>query len=119
MAYMINLVCGDSSYDGHGRTRSFLCLSSVNKEEIHRAYALGWKTLGVNLIEAEAKEYQKKTLNNKTKTTLKAHGFKVPEDIGPEEWVNLFIFTVTLGNPKIMLQRLEPDSVDIGGYTLV
>ena len=47
--YTIELIVGDGSYEGHGRTKVIVIESNLTSQEIKAAYSLGANKSGVDL----------------------------------------------------------------------
>lgn len=143
LTYTINLVMGDWSDDGHGKTDTVTIVCNLDKKALALAYKAGAKKLRVDVSKTVAEEYESATLSKADWKKFAAAGmtlqqlFEHPyfrkeaesglkdrnmEYIGldTDAFARLWLFTAKLGNPKFEFAFTRDDqvSINIGGYGL-
>ena len=130
LPFMINLVMGDWSGDGHSKTETITILSNIDKKAVEKAYKAGTKKTNVNFSDDVASDYEDSTLPTEVVTKLAEHGFKIedysedeePTDRGYGIWTDgyalAWLFIAGVGNPDFKFEVIEDDSpnINIGGY---
>lgn len=125
--YSIELELGSS--EGHGQTETFVVSSNLSAAAIRKSYKIGAKIIGVNLTATVATDYQDYTIKESDVELYKAAGFSWthPEkplcdsefDLTFQRYVELYLFTVSKGQPAFEWKFLSPcESINIGGYGL-
>lgn len=125
----INLVIGDWSDDGHGKTMNFTIVSNLTQRQIENAYEKGTKIVGFDLTEDVASEYQNNTLSIQNYEKLKSLGFKHKLDlchsndaeclwVSCDDFCEMYIFIVALGNKNFEHKHVIGKQINIGGYGL-
>lgn len=126
----IILRLGDPGGDGHDKTCEFNYVCNKNKKEIFSAYKKGAKKIGFDFINAVSTEYRDRVISEKYLKKLEKAGFDIfrLEDIEEdysegvslteEDYVNIFLFFVGVGDPSITYEGLNHEVMDIGGYGL-
>lgn len=141
LKYNLQLVLGDWSHDGHNQTDFILLNTNLSKDEIKDAYALAIKKLGFDFTQEVCSEYEDNLLYEKHLDLLLLQGFKIG-DLGlldeyskkeavkffnkkiktlklyTEEYLNIYLFIIKLGNPNFKYKIIEDSWIDIGGYGL-
>lgn len=74
LPFMINLVLGDDSGDGHGRTETVTIRSNIDKEEVSKAYKAGVNVTGIDVENDVANDYEDSLLPQATFDALTKHG---------------------------------------------
>lgn len=117
---LIKIVVGDLYGDGHGHSEDFVVETNTAIEEIKKAYKKGVKIIGVNLINDVAVEYQDGSIDEELFAKFQQLGFKDIDTsfLSADDFFDLYIFTVKTGNPSIELNKIDIDSIEIGGYGL-
>ncbi len=129
LPYMINLVMGDQSGDGHGRTEHVTIISNLEKKDIEIAYKAGAKKTKVDLSKNIACDYEDNKISKEIIEKLIKFGFKgLDYVVGSDDcyslWSDtysyLWLFLVSVGNPDFKYEVINDDSpdIDIGGYGL-
>lgn len=128
--HRITLVVGDWSTDGHEKTERFHFECSSTADAVESAYARGCEKLGFSPSDEMNTEYEDFSISADHYTKLKESGYKCAGYInendldhiycdGPDEFVDIYLHVVKLGNSKIKFKKIVDDSViDIGGYGL-
>jgi len=121
MNYIINLVLGDWSNDGHGRTTTFNIFTNLSKDEIDQAYKLGTNHLGIDFCD-EICDHDSTILPIEVYDKLRKNGytgkFKLYKgEIYPDidDFVDIYLFLVKLGNPKFKYMNISDNPLYIGG----
>lgn len=130
MLYQINLVLGDWSDDGHGKTQTKTVRCNLTLEELEKAYIRGSEIVGFNLCDEVAVEYGDSTLEAPYVAMLKEHGCNfLPDDalekdgsccLYGELFANIFMFVCERGaDPELAWEfSKENTNYHIGGYGL-
>jgi hypothetical protein len=130
--HAVNLVVGDWSDDGHGKTETVMIMSNFDQKQIRAAYKKGVKTLGLDVAEHVCEDYEDSILSLKDYKTLSDKGFifskeikKIVEKKNDEIYVDtdlfvkMYLFVVKLGEPTFEYEIPKPlQCVEIGGYGL-
>lgn len=127
MVNIINLTIGDWSNDGHGKTSSVTISSNLSEEEIRDAYSVGSKIVGFDLSESVCSDYQDTSLSVAYLSSLVKHGFDEQSIYGykrnhggfhlvEQDFVNIFLFIVKLGNSNFEFNIVKNNEICIGGY---
>jgi hypothetical protein len=126
--HRINLILGDPSGDGHGKSQTVVINSSLSKHELLAPYQAGTKLVGFDFINEVCKEYEDCRLEREYKTKLLELGFFDFYEDGLEEdtcyldqelFVQIFLFICKLGDTLFEYQIVESNSyINIGGYGL-
>ncbi len=121
--YKLNLVIGDWSDDGHGKTATVTIDSNMMSREVWDAYRAGARLIGVDLCKDVASDYQESQLGSGVASKFVAAGFADyeldSEDyMGSDQFADMFLFTVKKGNPDFSYTRCENEDLHIGGYGL-
>jgi hypothetical protein len=126
----IKLVIGDWSCDGHEKSDDYYIESNLSKKEIEKAYKKGTKLLGFDFSEEIAECYEDSTLPKDKWEKFKELGYTGGFDsedqadengvnIWLEEFLDLYLFIIQLGNPDFKYELVEEeDTIHIGGYGL-
>ena len=119
--YIIRLDMGDTSYDGHEKTDSFLLHSSLNPDELQAAYIKGSEIIGFEL-DSQCQDYQEYKIKPEVKIGLMQYlGWLAAEceEFDTDSYVEVYLGIVALGDPSFQCEPLAPDkTIDIGGYGL-
>lgn len=136
MNHIISLVLGDWSGDGHSKTDIVNISSNLSKKEIEKAYSLGTKKIGFDLINDVCADYEDNNLSAEHWEILKKFGYKednIPGDpvdekddhagilVWSDGFVDLYLFIVKLGNDTFqgkILEEKDNPTIRIGGYGL-
>lgn len=114
---------GDSSNDGHGRTKSIMIDSNISANELYKSYNLGCNILGFDLIKEVAANYNDHSISKEYFEEMIRLGYNDsfcdPEYLDDESFVDLFLFIVKLGNSNFTYTIIyNIPYIDIGGYGL-
>ncbi len=127
--YTINIVVGDWSDDGHGKTETFVFECSHSPEDVQTAHTKGITAEQHKVIDTIAEEYEDQTLTEDHIRVLEEIGFDVAHMefrnadsefdepyITNDEFVNLYWHIVKRGNTEITHSHKIAASITIGGY---
>lgn len=134
----INLIVGDWSHDGHSMTDTIAIKSNLTKEEIKNAYKQGVKTIGIDLSKDICTEYDVCSISKEQFDKFISLGFvpswmkkykperlakefsKIDLDFIGEFFVEMYLFTVKLGNSDFEYEIEDEceNEINIGGYGL-
>lgn len=130
MPYQIDLVIGDWTSDGHGKTKTITITSNLDKSDIEKAYSAGVKKTKVDFDEDVASEYEDSCISTAIVDLLAEHGFKIEdysEDEEPdskgyilynEGYCLAWLFIAQVGNPDFKYEFINNPNINIGGYGL-
>ncbi|MBL6991799.1 MAG: hypothetical protein ISR65_18600 [Bacteriovoracaceae bacterium] len=133
LSYEIELQMGDTSCDGHCLKEIKILKSNLSTKQIRKAYQDATNILGFDFINVVAVDYEDSTIKRNMLKKLKDHGITVniedleyvgPTDdpgINPEEYLELYVQIIKLGNPDFQYKLTNPsweNTIDIGGYGL-
>lgn len=127
MSHLINILIGDMSADGHGKTRSEVYLCNKPATEVEAAYKIGTEKLGFDFREDVASEYEESTITQYQLDRLAEHGchpdVETSEvegvyDIYQNEYLEAFLFIVRLGDKELSINQASCEIIDAGGYGL-
>lgn len=125
LSHLIPVVFGDWSGDGHGGIDRQYFWSNHPVSVWRRAIYDGECKSGVNLRDI-CGDYEDTSISPEIESKLKAAGyscdFKNPECITPQDYMNIFLFLLSLGNPRIIYHNIRHgphyQEVHAGGYGL-
>lgn len=129
---IINLIVGDWSDDGHGRTSSFTIEANMPLYEVENSYKMGVLKTGLDLTEDVACDYQDPRIRPEQLQKLQRHGFKFEDDnfdvepdkngvyLSPEMFVEMYLFLARLGEPGLTVKHVSSNhsTIHVGGYGL-
>lgn len=123
---IIELVAGDWSHDGHGRTGSFMIDSNLNLEEIEKAYKKATKMLGFDFCNEACTGYEENYLREDHIEAMEKCGLEVIYDyeeedrkyVFSEEFVQMYLDIIKLGNESFRYSFVTGITKRIGGYGL-
>lgn len=129
--YQIELTLGDMSGDGHGRSKSFLIQSSLNKKELQDAYEKAVKKTKVDLVNSVAIDYEENTISEKFFKKLQKAGVKLDDLFFEDEdgdidyqfseyeiFAELYLRMAKLIVPEFTYSFIELPRIRLGGYGL-
>ena len=130
----VEIVVGDWSGDGHGKTDTTMIKSSLSGTGIWKAYKKGIEIVGFDLTEFGSDyedgylptEHYEKLLELGCTIEVDDYDPKDADEDKPEKvplysesYVDLFLFIVGLGDPEFRYKEADTsDSIHIGGYGL-
>lgn len=124
----ITLVVGDWSGDGHDKTENIFIKCNRSIDEVNEAYKAGTKIVGFDLVDSLCEEYEDRRIPIEAVTSLQDNGIEidwddeVDPDVGVniyhEEFVEIYLAIVKLGDPDFKYERQSPPVINIGGYGL-
>ena len=131
--YLIPIVFGDWSNDGHGESIREYVWSNKGIRAWRDAFVKGCEAVGVDLAEDVASDYECSRIEGADLAKLRASGFarelgNEPEvdgstEIDPDEFREMFFHLVTKGDPEITCVILghSPHHMEVhpGGYGLL
>lgn len=123
---LLELVIGDWSDDGYGKTDKVLYRTNSNKKCIMEAYDVGTEKLGFNLVEDTCRDYEDNDLTKEQYEALKALGFSAEEEgylkedydkvsINCYEFADAYVRIVKLGNPAIEIEIEPTNTINLYG----
>lgn len=125
---LINLVVGDWSNDGHGKTATFAYnVTGVSStQEVIDAHKVGCEILGIELTQwggfPYCQDYEDDSFPAEIAEKLNLSDYNETDEemIGlfPESFAELYTKIVQVGNPGITFELLRGTEIDIGGYGL-
>lgn len=142
MEHLVQVVVGDWSNDGHGRTETFFIRSSLNGYELDAAHRAGSSIVGFSLKDDICSGYDNCLITRTQLLKLQELGMTYETEnrtdneddvvmtdyrdreiepsfyIGREDYFNFYLFIATLGNPEFKFELIKPGKVNIGGYGL-
>lgn len=129
----VQLVTGDPSADGHGKTETILVKTNLSAALLQKAYKKGSKVVGFDFNGNVATDYEDSVIPERYLDSLK-HFNLLDEELaselnegddyyldGPEEFASIWLGIAKLGNPALEYEIVEPDyenQIEIGGYGL-
>jgi len=126
--HRIDLILGDPSGDGHGKSQTVVINSSLSKHELLAPYQAGTKLVGFDFINEVCEQHEDCRMKREYKTKLLELGFPdFYEDgfdqdtcyIDQELFAQIFLFICKLGDTLFEYQIVESNSyINIGGYGL-
>ncbi len=126
--HRIDLILGDPSGGGHGKSQTVVINSSLSKHELLAPYQAGTKLVGFDFINEVCKEYEDCRMKREYKTKLLELGFfdfyedGLDQDtcyLDQELFAQIFLFICKLGDTLFEYQIVESNSyINIGGYGL-
>lgn len=124
----INLVLGDWSHDGHGKSETVTIETNLTVKQIANAYKKGSKKIGFDLTEEVASEYEDSSLPIDVVDSLNDAGFDVEKEVGmyndeldsldTDNFVKIYLFIVGVGAPSFKYKIVHNVDINIGGYGL-
>jgi hypothetical protein len=128
LKHLIQVVVGDWSEDGHGKTFALSINCSHSGRSLETAYKKGTAKVGFDLVESVADRYEDNELPADKLQALVKNGVKIEfengvEDDGTvsltrEDFAKLYLAICQLGNPKIEYKKSRQDKVRVRGYGL-
>jgi hypothetical protein len=125
----IEIVVGDWSADGHGRTETVVITTDYTAKEVEKAFNAGVKKTGFN-IQEHCQEYEDNAVPNDLYDYFDAQGVEYAnirhdsddgnQGIGSDDYAKIWLKTCELGDPnfKYKVQSNYENKVNIGGYGL-
>ena len=137
----INLVLGDWSDDGHGKTETIVISTNLSKEEIEKGYKAGTKKVKKDFIKNYCSEYESNSMPFKDAKLFEKHGISFVgcetyegEDYDPHypydpdaenfiifdcsQFASIYLQIVKLGNPEFTYEIVTNSDIKIDGYGL-
>lgn len=131
----INLVVGDWSNDGHGRTDTITISTNLSRSAVQKAYKAGAEVVGVDLTKDVCRDYEDHYIDDDVLDKFRKAGLTqadVPEWkeedlstidasslwVGSEIFAHLYCFIVKKGAPAFEFTVVENKDLNIGGYGL-
>lgn len=128
----IELVLGDWSDDGHGKTESFYIKTEEDIDDINSAYKKGSEIIGFWLDEEVCYEYENNVMEDDVFEKLEASGFPLLQEIIDNEmylyedvFTKIYLHVVSIGFKELFgrdfyfeYARKNIPTINIGGYGL-
>lgn len=126
----IRLVVGDWSGDGHEKTQTIYIESNLSTDQLTKAYKNGCKVIGFKLIDYIADDYLDDAIGEDEINKLQTTGFDISKiktepdfngrtaSLYVQNYVDIYLHIVKLGNPKFKFEIVNPPYLNIGGYGL-
>ena len=122
LKYIVNLIVGDWSLDGHNQTSSVTIESNLSKSEIKEAYKAGTAIVGFDLSSKVCIEYEDYKISEEHLSKLEKCGITVELDDGDlnaETFALIYLDIAKLGNPDSEFVIVSSKAaINIGGYGL-
>lgn len=131
---LIQLVLGDWSNDGHGKTDSVFIESNLTAQQIQDAYVAAMNKLpALKCLNTLAEDYEDSELSNDHITALREAGYPIDKfvkeyeegygddctpSVDKESYTDIYLFIVLVGNPEFKHEVVSLDDINIGGYGL-
>lgn len=122
---VVNLIVGDWSDDGHGKTETYAIESNIERNEITHAYNKALKqNPKLNDFEQLCEGYEDSSIPEEFLDELKRLGYQAPAwmekelRISRDEFVDIYLFIVKVGNPAFEYSKVRANEINIGGYGL-
>lgn len=125
--YLIELVVGDWSGDGHKKNQNYYIYSNLSKKDIDESLKLAKNKLTFD-VRNIASDYEEPGMSAKHAAKLTEYNFKFDDDniendgsvyLTPEIFLDIYLFSIKLGNDNFEYTLLKPDfTINIGGYGL-
>lgn len=127
--FIVNLIIGDSSNDGHGNSIIVTIESNLSITDLKSAFQKGSEYIGIDLYAVDC-DYQDPFISFEDQEVLEKAGFKFPEiieydpdygnGINTNVYTEIWLFIVKVGNPNFKYKIVNSDLsiIDIGGYGL-
>jgi hypothetical protein len=136
LKYIVELLMGDPSGDGHDKHTTIHIRSNLSAEQIEIAFRKGTNKIQLDITQCCA-DYEDNSLTKKQFEILKQAGWD-PENcwnynyakehgqlddddsfsLSTDEFANIYVFTVQKGDSSFEYERLSFECIDIGGYGL-
>jgi len=125
--YLVPIVFGDWSNDGHRDTERMYVWSNKGIAAWRRAFAEGCARTGVDLAESIAANYEDRSIAPDDLARLRASGFSYDleeeGEVNIDEFAEMFFHLVRVGDPEITFTRMEFSThhmeVHPGGYGIL
>ena len=124
LKYIINLIVGDWSLDGHNQTDTITIESNLGRSEIEDAFKAGSKLLDFNLTQKVCTDYEDDGISKVFIDRLRKFNIEVefdkyyPGHLNIDSFVKLWLDIAQLGNPKFQYELAGLATINIGGYGL-
>lgn len=128
--HQINLILGDWSNDGHGKTCTKTVRCNLSYEELQKAYVKGSEIVGFDFCDKVACEYQDSGLDANHASMLEKHGCNLFSEcenfegiyyLSTDLFARIFMFVCGVGaDSKLEWEFVSKRNLDfhIGGYGL-
>jgi hypothetical protein len=128
--YTINLVIGDWSHDGHGKSDHFTIESNLTTKEMNQAYKSGSIILGFDFVKTVARDYEDNMLRGEAYDTMVEHGIlegisfddhneeEGYASLWTEDYAEIYLRIVALGSDSFGYKKINGANLNIGGYGL-
>lgn len=128
MSKQIQLIAGDWSDDGHGRTSTYIIECNKSPESVSKAYEKGLKIAGFQGRDF-CSDYEDSTVPMLLVQFLEGRGVKLDNyeeadaengwvSVYDEEYVEIYIALAKVGDPTLKITQVNPPTINIGGYGL-
>jgi hypothetical protein len=126
LPHVMNLVIGDWSDDGHGKTDVNTISCSISNRALEKAYVKGTEIVGFDFSETVAVEWQDSSIPIEKVKRLEELGWiNRLEDADEESYsiytdmfLDIWMFIAKLGDPSLQWEKVKNSDVHIGGYGL-
>lgn len=129
--FVINLVVGDWSGDGHSMTSNVMIHSNLSINQIKKAVEVACTKVGFDFTQEICQDYECTRLSDYQAEKLMSAGIDLhkilefDEELNewsfcydPHKFVELWLEFVKLGNSKFIYEIVEGKNINIGGYGL-
>jgi hypothetical protein len=132
LKYVVNLILGDSGGDGHCKKSMTSIMSNCDKQEIKLAYKKGTELVGFDFTAQVCSDFGDNKISIEYYNKLVELGLpnesyhndsdEIEEEDSISLWLDnfteIYLFIVKLGNPDFDYEFLQNSDIDIGGYGL-
>lgn len=132
-SFLLKIVVGDWSHDGHGRTESILIKSNRSYAQLDAAYLKGSSIVGFNIVKFVGSEWDSCCISKEEFLKLRELGLpKSCLEVEPyldhdykevrvctDDYMRLYLFIVKLGDPEFRYKIVKVVDVNINGYCLL
>ena len=124
LPHKIYLEIGDNEGEGHNETIAVPIESNLPPEDLMKAYGIGFRKIGVNLIEDVCCSWeQRNELPPDVLNKFRAHDILCSDCDGKDfffdEFADWYCRICKIGNPNFEYRVIYFDTVGIGGYGLL
>lgn len=123
LPYHLELVIGDSSGDGHGRTSSETYRTNLDGRKVEAGYRKGTEILGFDFVTTVAREYSRDSnIAPEHWYKLIEHGCPHIDEDDDRVWrdahASIYLWIAQLGEPTLVFEpgRSNVFKINVGGY---
>ncbi len=132
LLYLIGLVLGDESGDGHDKTYQYSIYSNLDDEQLREAFKSGCNKVDVEFSDIVAEEYEECMLKSDILEKLQKAGLNISsifehyhyaKDTGEyrlntKSFTLIWLWIAQQGNPNFKYEFIKNKQIYLGGYGL-